>query len=95
MFIIAQHVQYVKTKKRAYVADFQGGTTLLTDPQILTNSDLGHVFSEGNIPAMFQSFETSHLCNRFSPVIPYTLNISSHKRPLLPSKTLVPGINIL
>lgn len=28
----AQHVQYVKTKKRAYVADFQGQSPVLVDP---------------------------------------------------------------
>ncbi|KAH7909103.1 hypothetical protein BJ138DRAFT_1011500 [Hygrophoropsis aurantiaca] len=32
----AQHVQYRKTKKLAFVSDFQGGRTLLTDPQIIT-----------------------------------------------------------
>ncbi|KAG1788581.1 uncharacterized protein HD556DRAFT_1221953, partial [Suillus plorans] len=32
----AQHVQYIKTKKLAYVADFQG-SNLLTDPQIMTS----------------------------------------------------------
>ncbi|KDR65144.1 hypothetical protein GALMADRAFT_1330174 [Galerina marginata CBS 339.88] len=68
----AQHVQYFKTKKRAYVADFQGGDTLLTDPQILTTSglnhkfrELGYIFSEGNVPETFKSFETDHVCNHF------------------------------
>jgi len=56
----AQHVQYFKTKKRAYIADFQGGANLLTDPQILTSGELGYIFAEGNLPETFKSFETDH-----------------------------------
>ena len=32
-----QHIQYIKTRKLAFVSDFQGGRTLLTDPQIITH----------------------------------------------------------
>ena len=32
----AQHVQYLKTKGLAFIGDFQGGPSLLTDPQIIT-----------------------------------------------------------
>ena len=32
-----QHIQYNQTRKMAFVSDFQGGRTLLTDPQIITH----------------------------------------------------------
>ena len=55
-----------------------GGDSLLTDPQIMTdgydlivvayeklitfNSNLGHMFGDGNIPGVFRKFETQHQC---------------------------------
>ncbi|KAF8511050.1 hypothetical protein JB92DRAFT_407082 [Gautieria morchelliformis] len=33
----AQHVQWTKTGGLAFVSDFQGGDTLLSDPQIMTH----------------------------------------------------------
>ncbi|KAF9477407.1 hypothetical protein BDN70DRAFT_810773 [Pholiota conissans] len=33
----SQHVQFVETEGLAFISDFQGGPTLLTDPQIITN----------------------------------------------------------
>ncbi|KAG2366680.1 hypothetical protein BDR07DRAFT_1273968 [Suillus spraguei] len=60
----AQHVQYIKTKKLTYVADFQGGTTLLTDPQIITSPNLSEsLFVEGNLTHIFTLFEEKHACN--------------------------------
>ncbi|KAH8981628.1 hypothetical protein EDB92DRAFT_1805123, partial [Lactarius akahatsu] len=32
-----QHVQYWRTSCQAFTSDFQGGNTLLTDPQIITH----------------------------------------------------------
>ncbi|PPQ94512.1 hypothetical protein CVT25_014166 [Psilocybe cyanescens] len=32
-----QHIQYQETAHQAYISDFQGGKTLLTDPQVMTN----------------------------------------------------------
>ncbi|KAG2123774.1 uncharacterized protein EDB93DRAFT_1110793 [Suillus bovinus] len=64
-----QHVQYIKTKKLAYVADFQGlslfcGRNILTDPQIMTSPDLsGHLFADGNLASAFASFAEKHQCN--------------------------------
>ncbi|KAI0290099.1 alpha-kinase family-domain-containing protein [Multifurca ochricompacta] len=61
----SQHVQYFKTKKMAFVADYQGGNSILSDPQIVTDSALGYIFAEGNVPSSHQSFKTHHQCNRF------------------------------
>ncbi|EIN12503.1 hypothetical protein PUNSTDRAFT_130763 [Punctularia strigosozonata HHB-11173 SS5] len=33
----AQHVQWLKTEGEVFISDLQGGRTLLTDPQIMTN----------------------------------------------------------
>ncbi|KII92464.1 hypothetical protein PLICRDRAFT_103155 [Plicaturopsis crispa FD-325 SS-3] len=60
-----QHVQYWKTHKMAFVSDYQGGDTLLTDPQITTAPELGMIFSSGNIPAAHDHFEATHPCNKF------------------------------
>ncbi|KAI6105998.1 hypothetical protein EDD16DRAFT_1713858 [Pisolithus croceorrhizus] len=35
--VFTQHVQYIKTDGLAYISDYQGSNTLLTDPQILTH----------------------------------------------------------
>ncbi|KAJ7584539.1 hypothetical protein C8J56DRAFT_1053994 [Mycena floridula] len=46
----AQHIQYLKTGKLAFAADFQGDDQWLTDPQIITHPNLGAIFTRGNIP---------------------------------------------
>ncbi|KAG1812028.1 hypothetical protein EV424DRAFT_1542252 [Suillus variegatus] len=77
----AQHVQYVKTKKLAYVADFQG-SNLLTDPQIMTSPDLsGHLFADGNLASAFSSFAEKHQCNMFCEFFKLPCNWS---RPIPP-----------
>ncbi|KAF8219429.1 hypothetical protein L208DRAFT_1550580 [Tricholoma matsutake] len=63
--VFLQHVQYFKTKKMALVADYQGGNLVLSDPQIVTDSALGYIFTEGNVPSSHQTFETHHQCNCF------------------------------
>ncbi|KAG9312435.1 hypothetical protein JVU11DRAFT_6819 [Chiua virens] len=61
-----QHIQYVKTKGSTYVSDYQGTTSLLTDPQILTHPDIGHdLFCEGNLEKAVELFEDEHICNKF------------------------------
>ncbi|KAJ7222040.1 hypothetical protein C8J57DRAFT_1536430 [Mycena rebaudengoi] len=60
-----QHVQYWTTYKLAFVSDYQGGNTLLTDPQILTAAEVGPVFADGNVASGFASFELDHQCNDF------------------------------
>ncbi|KAG6848359.1 hypothetical protein H0H93_000889 [Arthromyces matolae] len=60
-----QHVQYFRTKKKIFVSDYQGGDTLLTDPQIVTDRLLGPIFADGNVPATHDSFEANHRCNKF------------------------------
>ncbi|KAF9229955.1 hypothetical protein BU15DRAFT_84261 [Melanogaster broomeanus] len=63
-----QHVQYSKTCGLVYISDYQGSTTLLTDPQILTHPDVGQetdLFSEGNIEIGVKKFEEEHRCNRY------------------------------
>ncbi|KIL57481.1 hypothetical protein M378DRAFT_27965 [Amanita muscaria Koide BX008] len=61
----SQHVQYWKTKKQVFVSDYQGGSTLLTDPQISSAGALGPIFADGNIPSAHHSFERKHRCNYF------------------------------
>jgi hypothetical protein len=60
-----QHVQYYKTKRLAFVSDLQGGNSLLTDPQIVTHSELGNIFAGGNLPQGHENFEKDHVCNKF------------------------------
>ncbi|KAF8527655.1 hypothetical protein JB92DRAFT_877399 [Gautieria morchelliformis] len=61
----AQHVQWMKTGGLAFVSDFQGGDTLLSDPQIMTHPALAAIFSQGNVAAAFRSFPDQHECNHF------------------------------
>ncbi|KAF5377829.1 hypothetical protein D9615_006831 [Tricholomella constricta] len=61
----SQHVQYFKTKKMAFISDYQGGSSLLSDPQIVTNSALGVIFADGNVPSSHENFEINHRCNHF------------------------------
>jgi len=78
----SQHVQYIKTKGLAFIADYQGtlsprsryactahhwtgGKSLLTDPQIITGEDTGHVFSDGNLLSTHLLFPEEHDCNAF------------------------------
>ncbi|KAG1830675.1 hypothetical protein F4604DRAFT_1695416 [Suillus subluteus] len=63
-----QHIQYVQTEGLAFISDYQGSLTLLTDPQILTHpsvSEGGDVFGDGNIEAMVNEFERKHACNHY------------------------------
>jgi len=61
-----QHMQFVKTHFQAYVSDFQGTGELLTDPQIMTNPDLGvDLFGEGNVEKAFYKFPDQHVCNKY------------------------------
>ncbi|KAJ7755413.1 hypothetical protein B0H14DRAFT_3600064 [Mycena olivaceomarginata] len=62
----SQHAQYVLSNGLAFVSDYQGGprddhdeTVILTDPQLITNPDLGDIFAGGNIPAAFHNFASS------------------------------------
>ncbi|KAF9072311.1 hypothetical protein BDP27DRAFT_1418217 [Rhodocollybia butyracea] len=59
----AQHVMYWKTGKLAYVSDFQGNDSVLTDCQLMTHRQLGRVFAEGNVPEGFEGLESHHDCN--------------------------------
>ncbi|KAH9046217.1 hypothetical protein EDB84DRAFT_1265326 [Lactarius hengduanensis] len=61
-----QHVQYWRTGCQVFTSDFQGGDTLLTDPQIITHPDLGRkLFSKGNVRDTHRNFEEDHQCNVF------------------------------
>ncbi|KAH9014256.1 hypothetical protein EDB84DRAFT_1277767 [Lactarius hengduanensis] len=61
-----QHVQYWRTACLVFTSDFQGGDTLLTDPQIITHPDLGKkLFSKGNVQRTHRDFEEEHECNIF------------------------------
>ncbi|KZT59602.1 hypothetical protein CALCODRAFT_536474 [Calocera cornea HHB12733] len=60
-----QHLQYVKTGRRAFISDYQGSLTLLSDPQILTHPDLGPLFGDGNVSTSFEDFSHYHPCNEY------------------------------
>ncbi|KZT50987.1 hypothetical protein CALCODRAFT_423573, partial [Calocera cornea HHB12733] len=60
-----QHIQYVKTGGHAFISDYQGSLTLLSDPQIVTNPDLGAIFGDGNVSSAFNEFQMLHQCNEF------------------------------
>ncbi|OBZ65147.1 hypothetical protein A0H81_14875 [Grifola frondosa] len=60
-----QHVQYVTTGKLAFVTDYQGGHSILSDPQIVTIPRVGHVFASGNLPEAHRKFESDHNCSKF------------------------------
>ncbi|KAG1852800.1 hypothetical protein DFJ58DRAFT_402804, partial [Suillus subalutaceus] len=63
-----QHIQYVQTEGLAFVSDYQGSLTLLTDPQILTHpsvNDGDDVFGGGNIEGIVDEFERKHSCNLY------------------------------
>ncbi|KAJ7695732.1 hypothetical protein B0H17DRAFT_930365 [Mycena rosella] len=60
-----QHLQYWMTLKLFFISDYQGGKGLLTDPQVLSSSELGNIFAEGNVSSGYQSFERDHVCNEF------------------------------
>ncbi|KAF9447703.1 hypothetical protein P691DRAFT_608972, partial [Macrolepiota fuliginosa MF-IS2] len=61
-----QHVQYIYTERRVFISDFQGGETLLTDPQIITNPTLGiGLFGQGNLSTAFTDFPLQHECNKW------------------------------
>ncbi|KAI0712155.1 hypothetical protein C8Q76DRAFT_845178 [Earliella scabrosa] len=56
--VFCQHYQYLVTDKSAFVSDFQGGTTLLSDPQIITRPT-------GNLGRAFEEFPDKHQCSKF------------------------------
>ncbi|KAJ6537556.1 hypothetical protein DFH09DRAFT_1369095 [Mycena vulgaris] len=60
-----QHLQYWMTLKLFFLSNYQGGKGLLTDPQVLSTSELGAIFAEGNISSGFASLEQDHICNEF------------------------------
>ncbi|KAG1767365.1 hypothetical protein EV702DRAFT_980104, partial [Suillus placidus] len=63
-----QHIQYAKTGGLVYISDYQGNTSLLTDPQIMTHSSVSEgkdMFGGGNIEKAVNEFERRHVCNKF------------------------------
>ncbi|KZO97355.1 hypothetical protein CALVIDRAFT_563142 [Calocera viscosa TUFC12733] len=73
-----QHVQWEKTSALAYISDFQGYGSLLTDPQIMTHPSLGDLFAAGNVPEAFERFPTEHICNDFCTWFDLALLEPSH-----------------
>ncbi|KAG1867019.1 hypothetical protein C8R48DRAFT_747472 [Suillus tomentosus] len=63
-----QHVQYHLTNNMVYLSDFQGSGNLLTDCQVLTGSAFMNNFGGGNCTSAFNSFRTTHICNKFCRV---------------------------
>ncbi|KAK7034458.1 hypothetical protein R3P38DRAFT_2698872, partial [Favolaschia claudopus] len=62
-----QHYQLIKTHGTLFVSDYQGGESLLTDPQIMSSPSLDsrQLFADGNIGNGFESFQNDHVCNKF------------------------------
>ncbi|KAG1721811.1 hypothetical protein EDD22DRAFT_831469 [Suillus occidentalis] len=60
-----QHVQYHLTNNMVYLSDFQGSGNLLTDCQVLTGSAFMNNFGGGNCTSAFNSFRSTHMCNKF------------------------------
>ncbi|KZT31728.1 hypothetical protein SISSUDRAFT_994767 [Sistotremastrum suecicum HHB10207 ss-3] len=59
-----QHIQWELTHGLAFVTDYQGGNTIITDTQIITHPNLGNgLFGEGNVPDAHKNFRTDHRCN--------------------------------
>ncbi|KAJ7704236.1 hypothetical protein B0H16DRAFT_1637812 [Mycena metata] len=56
---------YKLTHGLAFVSDYQGGDTLLTDPQVMSDPSLGDIFATGNIPSGCQDFPAEHTCNKY------------------------------
>ncbi|KAK7014616.1 hypothetical protein R3P38DRAFT_2787454 [Favolaschia claudopus] len=94
-----QHWQYRRTHGLAFVSDYQGGNTLLTDPQVMSDESLGDIFGSGNIPTASSDFPRTHLCNIFCEYfkisenfdsmdedLPMPMSISRSARPIPHSK---------
>ncbi|THH10131.1 hypothetical protein EW146_g8471 [Bondarzewia mesenterica] len=80
LFGLCAHLQFWKTGGQVFIADFQGGNTLLSDPQIITNPKVGeNIFADGNYKLLYKNFPTEHECNIFC--VYYRL---PHLRTLLP-----------
>ncbi|KDR70019.1 hypothetical protein GALMADRAFT_230348 [Galerina marginata CBS 339.88] len=61
-----QHIQYWKTEGLVYTSDYQGGATLLTDPQLMTSPSLGgDLFGDGNVSQVVEEFPQKHECNKY------------------------------
>ncbi|KAJ8083225.1 hypothetical protein PM082_003224 [Marasmius tenuissimus] len=60
-----QHAQYMLTGKMAFIGDYQGNHTYLTDPQIITHPALQHTFASGNNPECYWDMEQWHECGRY------------------------------
>ncbi|OJA19582.1 hypothetical protein AZE42_13237, partial [Rhizopogon vesiculosus] len=60
-----QHVQYQLSNEMVYLSDFQGAGDLLTDCQVITDSDFMNNFGEGNCTTSFKNFPSEHQCNDF------------------------------
>ncbi|KAJ7576956.1 hypothetical protein C8J56DRAFT_971999 [Mycena floridula] len=93
--MFAQHVQYIKTGKLAFAADFQGDEQWLTDPQIITHPEFGSIFTRGNIVNTFINFESDHdcdnlFCDFFKPSNDWP-NVMGAFAPLSQSSNPPPG----
>ncbi|KIL56955.1 hypothetical protein M378DRAFT_88544, partial [Amanita muscaria Koide BX008] len=61
----SQHVQYWKTKKQAFVSDYQGKLFNTNRFNSATTRFLGPIFADGNIASIHRNFEQEHECNYF------------------------------
>ncbi|KAG1721566.1 hypothetical protein EDB19DRAFT_1917239 [Suillus lakei] len=63
-----QHIQYAKTGGLAFISDYQGGSEILSDPQVLTHPLVNNgkdVFGGGNIECAVSAFKQKHNCNDY------------------------------
>ncbi|KAF7349119.1 hypothetical protein MVEN_01434100 [Mycena venus] len=73
----SQHWQFRRTHGLAFVSDYQGGDTLLTDPQIMSDASLGDIFALGNMPSGCKDFPKIHRCNKFCEYFQITNNFNN------------------
>ncbi|KAJ7024632.1 hypothetical protein C8F04DRAFT_1270022 [Mycena alexandri] len=67
--LLALAFRLLENNENCFVGDYQGGNTLLTDPQIMSSPEFmaagHHLFADGNVATGFESFEIDHVCNKF------------------------------
>ncbi|KAJ3979928.1 hypothetical protein F5890DRAFT_1420575 [Lentinula detonsa] len=61
-----QHIQFEKTRRLAYISDWQGNsdTTFLYLPR-LTCDNRPALYGDGNVASAFLKFPEEHCCNRY------------------------------
>ncbi|THG93449.1 hypothetical protein EW026_g7790 [Hermanssonia centrifuga] len=85
----AQHVQYQLSEQRVFLSDFQGGSTLLTDCQIITIEEYSANFGAGNLSDVLKKFEREHCCNSYCRIFNLVPSASAEGRHCTPGPQVV------